>query len=78
MCMGDWKDHGSSTGGYYKCNKYEDMKNSDKNFNDAEAERESAKHELERYMFYFERYNNHNKAETIGKKTVPKIMHRIE
>lgn len=22
MCMGDWKEHGSQTGGYYQCNKY--------------------------------------------------------
>jgi ariadne-1 len=22
MCMGLWKDHGSETGGYYKCNRY--------------------------------------------------------
>ena len=54
------------------------MKTGNKEFSEAEKERESAKHELERYMFYFERYNNHHKAETIAKKTVPKINHRIE
>ncbi len=23
ICMGPWTDHGASTGGYYKCNKYD-------------------------------------------------------
>lgn len=23
LCLGDWKEHGSATGGYYACNKYE-------------------------------------------------------
>lgn len=26
MCKGDWKDHGSSTGGYFKCNIHEKQK----------------------------------------------------
>ena len=25
MCLGDWKDHGHGTGGFYKCNKYDQM-----------------------------------------------------
>lgn len=30
MCLGVWKDHGSATGGYYKCNKYDENKVDDK------------------------------------------------
>jgi len=26
ICMGNWKEHGSATGGNYKCNKYEEEK----------------------------------------------------
>lgn len=26
LCMGKWTEHGQSTGGYYNCNKYEDLK----------------------------------------------------
>ena len=26
MCMGDWAEHGATTGGYYKCNKYDPSK----------------------------------------------------
>jgi len=29
--MGSWKNHGSATGGYYKCNLYEEKKK-DKSF----------------------------------------------
>lgn len=25
VCLGAWKDHNSSTGGYYNCNKFKDQ-----------------------------------------------------
>ena len=59
--MGEWKEHGSATGGYYKCNLYEEKKK-DKTFNKAETDRENAKSELQRYMWYYERYANHEKS----------------
>lgn len=43
--MGDWKEHGSATGGYYKCNLYEEKKK-DSGFAAEEGKRESAKNEL--------------------------------
>ena len=45
ICMGDWKDHGSATGGYYKCNLYEEKKK-DTKFATEENARERAKNEL--------------------------------
>ena len=45
ICMGDWKEHGSATGGYYKCNLYEGKK-ADAAFADEESKRETAKTEL--------------------------------
>lgn len=62
MCMGSWSEHGNATGGYYKCNKYEEMKSSKNELTKKEEERDKAKHELKKYMFFFERYNNHVKA----------------
>jgi ariadne-1 len=61
LCLGNWKEHGQSTGGYYNCNKYEELKKTG-NLSDLEKKRESAKNELARYMFYFERFVNHDKA----------------
>ena len=43
--MGDWKEHGSATGGYYKCNLYEEKKK-DSSFQREEQKREDAKTEL--------------------------------
>ena len=38
LCLGDWKDHNSSTGGYYKCNKFGDLKEDNKLKKDAKFE----------------------------------------
>ena len=62
VCLGDWKSHGSNTGGYYKCNVYEEKLKKDTGFSEEEKEREDAKNELQRYTFYFQRYDNHDKA----------------
>lgn len=49
ICMGDWKAHN----GNYNCNQIN---------KDLLQSQESAKNELQKYMFYFERYENHRKA----------------
>ena len=63
LCIGAWSEHGSSTGGFYKCNKYEELKNQgDSIVSKEEKKIKEAKTELDKYMFYFERFNNHEKA----------------
>ena len=54
LCRGNWTDHGTHTGGYYNCNKYEA---SDAKKQDITAE--DVKTELELYMFYYHRYEAH-------------------
>lgn len=39
---------------------------------------EDAKHELQRYMFYFERYDGHRKAEKHARNLMPNIDHKIK
>lgn len=29
MCLGPWKSHNQATGGYYKCNKFEEAKDTE-------------------------------------------------
>jgi len=58
LCKGDWKDHGSATGGFYKCNIYEKNKK-EGNISREEQDQEDAKSELERYSFYLTRFDNH-------------------
>ena len=74
MCLGPWKDHNQSTGGYYKCNKYEEKADKDPTI----KERENAKIELQKYIFYFERYDNHNKAEKLARELRPVINSKIK
>ena len=68
VCLGDWKDHNNNTGGYYKCNKFKEEPK--------DTKREEAKYELQRYMFYFERYNNHAKSQALADKLTPVILHK--
>ena len=78
LCSGKWSEHGQKTGGYYNCNKYEDLKQKgDGKVSKDEEIRKSAKNELDRYMFYFERYNNHDKAEKHARSLKPVIKAKI-
>lgn len=57
ICNGDWKLHGSNTGGYYNCNKFNEEKNVDDQSDAAKAKRE-----LDRYLHYYSRYHAHGKS----------------
>ena len=61
LCKGDWKEHGSATGGYYQCNIYE--KNKQKGVVSSEEKAaEDAQNELEKYSFHWTRYDSHLKS----------------
>jgi len=61
LCRGAWTEHGTATGGYYQCNKYDisEAKKEDDKANDVKTE-------LETYMFYFHRYESHRNAGKIA------------
>ncbi|KAM9998601.1 hypothetical protein ACTFIY_008264 [Dictyostelium cf. discoideum] len=61
LCRGPWTEHGSTTGGYYNCNKYDKSKAKE---DDDKAH--DAKTELEAYMFYYHRYESHRNAMKIA------------
>lgn len=77
MCMKDWKEHGTSTGGFYKCNIYDKMVAEGSDIISEEQKRLAAKNDLERYMFFFERYNCHNNGEKKAKEMKPMIKDQI-
>jgi ariadne-1 len=78
LCLGDWKEHGQKTGGYFNCNKYEDLKKAgDSKITSEEKRIKEAKSELDKYMFYFERFNNHDKAEKHARTLRPVIKAKI-
>ncbi|CAM9276486.1 unnamed protein product [Ectocarpus sp. 8 AP-2014] len=62
ICMGDWSEHGSSSGGYYKCNKYEAKEG------DGDNDVAKAKAELDRYLHYYKRYQAHDSSQQIAEK----------
>jgi len=71
MCGGDWTTHGSQTGGYFSCNKYEQ---SDRFKVDKDNER--IKEELKRFQFYFQRYFEHGLKEKDAEKAKEKVIAR--
>ena len=73
ICMGPWSEHGTDTGGYYKCNRFVQ-----KDLKDSASEADKAKRELDRYLHYFQRYQNHAKAEEFAASQRGKIAQRME
>eukprot|EP00928_Gymnodinium_smaydae_P047585 TRINITY_DN31770_c0_g1_i1.p1 TRINITY_DN31770_c0_g1~~TRINITY_DN31770_c0_g1_i1.p1 ORF type:complete len:556 (-),score=118.35 TRINITY_DN31770_c0_g1_i1:112-1698(-) len=61
LCLGEWRLHGTSTGGYYQCNIY-DKASKDGSLAEDEKCRIKAKHALDKYMFYFERFMDHDRG----------------
>lgn len=69
--MGKWQDHSQTTGGFYKCNRFESSE-----LSSVVTEAQKAKEELNRYLHYYQRYHGHdlalkfalNKLSTIEKK----------
>jgi ariadne-1 len=66
VCMGDWKEHGSNTGGYYKCNKFDSEDGLD-NPNDM-SDAGKAKRELDRYLHFYSRFHAHAEAQKFASK----------
>jgi len=61
LCLGEWSTHGTSTGGYYQCNIYDKQAKEGKH-TEEETTRQRAKHALDKYMFYFERFMDHDRG----------------
>jgi ariadne-1 len=61
LCLGEWSTHGTSTGGYYQCNIY-DKQAKEGRHTEEEKTRQRAKHALDKYMFYFERFMDHDRG----------------
>jgi len=68
MCHGDWKNHGSE---YYECSRYKENPNI---VNETQAQ---AREALKKYLFYFERYENHKKSLLLEEQARTKIQEHI-
>lgn len=70
VCLGEWKLHGNN---YYRCTKFDKTIELNK-----EEIVKNAKLEIERYVFYFDRYMNHQKSQQLGYKLKSQIREQSE
>jgi len=75
ICMDAWSEHGSSTGGFYKCNKYKPDE-LEKKTNQGAID--SARAALEKYTHYFKRYANHLNSEKFEKQLKEKSQEKMK
>ncbi|XP_071809011.1 E3 ubiquitin-protein ligase ARIH2-like isoform X2 [Asterias amurensis] len=70
MCLGDWKTHGSE---YYECSRYKENPNIAN-----ESANVKAREALKKYLFYYERWDNHAKSLRLEQETLRKSQERIQ
>eukprot|EP00835_Amoeboradix_gromovi_P006673 NODE_839_length_3777_cov_0.281131.p1 type:complete len:400 gc:universal NODE_839_length_3777_cov_0.281131:216-1415(+) len=70
VCMGPWNEHGTQ---WYNCSRFEE--NSSLNARDNQARSRAA---LERYLFYFNRYANHEQSLKLDKELYVKTNSKME
>lgn len=84
ICSGDWKEHGTNTGGYYNCNKFNENEDGTDDQSDAAKliltgsailmdvvqveQKNKTKRELDRYLHYYKRYHAHAEAQKFAMK----------
>jgi ariadne-1 len=76
ICMGDWSQHGANTGGYYKCNKFDNGDGSNNNAGD-QSDAARAKRELDRYLHYYKRFHAHSQAQAFAVKSLKETESRM-
>uniref|UniRef100_H2LL99 Ankyrin repeat and IBR domain-containing protein 1 n=1 Tax=Oryzias latipes TaxID=8090 RepID=H2LL99_ORYLA len=62
ICMEEWKKHSSSTGGYYRCTRYEviqQVEEQSKEMTEEAEKKHKSFQELDRFMHYYTRFKNH-------------------
>ncbi|KAL2914277.1 hypothetical protein HK105_206223 [Polyrhizophydium stewartii] len=70
VCLGPWSEHGTS---WYSCNRFEEKSGIDAR--DSQARSRAA---LERYLHYFNRYDNHDKSAKLDKDLYEKTEKKME
>ena len=78
VCTGAWATHGQSTGGYYACNKYDPNKGVDSGNKESRSTADTAKAELDRYLFYFSRFDNHDRARRFAARLRERTGKRVQ
>ncbi|KAA0710337.1 Ankyrin repeat and IBR domain-containing protein 1 [Triplophysa tibetana] len=81
ICLEEWKKHSSSTGGYYRCTRYEVIQQVEEQTKEMTVETEK-KHksfqELDRFMHYYTRYKNHEHSYQLEERLLKTAKEKME
>ncbi|XP_061110577.1 ankyrin repeat and IBR domain-containing protein 1-like isoform X1 [Conger conger] len=81
ICLEEWKKHSSSTGGYYRCTRYEVIQQVEEQSKEMTVEAEK-KHksfqELDRFMHYYTRYKNHEHSYKLEQRLLKTAKEKME
>mmetsp|Transcript_12300 Transcript_12300/g.16108 ORF Transcript_12300/g.16108 Transcript_12300/m.16108 type:complete len:510 (+) Transcript_12300:267-1796(+) len=77
ICMGDWTEHGASTGGYYKCNKFDSGISSTSVPDGDQSDAAKAKRDLDRYLHFYKRFHAHQEAQHFAQKQLLETENRM-
>ena len=66
-------EHGATTGGFYKCNRFDPSKDNE----DDQSDTAKAKRELDRYLHYYKRYHGHDQAMAFATKQLEATERRM-
>uniref|UniRef100_A0A8C5C102 RBR-type E3 ubiquitin transferase n=1 Tax=Gadus morhua TaxID=8049 RepID=A0A8C5C102_GADMO len=81
ICLEEWKKHSSSTGGYYRCTRYEVIQQLEEQSKEMTGEAEK-KHksfqELDRFMHYYTRLRNHEHSYKLEQKLLKTAKEKME
>ncbi|XP_070584252.1 ankyrin repeat and IBR domain-containing protein 1 isoform X2 [Erythrolamprus reginae] len=81
ICLEEWKKHSSSTGGYYRCTRYEVIQHIEEQSKEMTAEAEK-KHkrfqELDRFMHYYTRFKNHELSYQLEQRLLKTAKEKME
>ncbi|XP_041707909.2 ankyrin repeat and IBR domain-containing protein 1 [Coregonus clupeaformis] len=81
ICLEEWKKHSSSTGGYYRCTRYEVINQVEEQKKDmtVEAERKhNSFQELDRFMHYYTRFKNHEHSYQLEQRLLKTAKEKME
>ncbi|XP_068091367.1 ankyrin repeat and IBR domain-containing protein 1 isoform X1 [Hyperolius riggenbachi] len=81
ICLEEWKKHSSSTGGYYRCTRYEVINQVEEQSKEMTVEAEK-KHkrfqELDRFMHYYTRFKNHEHSYRLEQRLIKSAKEKME
>ncbi|KTG45692.1 hypothetical protein cypCar_00000673 [Cyprinus carpio] len=81
ICLEEWKKHSSSTGGYYRCTRYEVIQQVEEQSKEMTVEAEN-KHksfqELDCFMHYYTRYKNHEHSYQLEERLLKTAKEKME